>query len=102
MISSKNYEWSLEDNEKIEWYRQWMKQERETFLRHTLEGRQVASHFDAGMYTDALQLASKLLKELKALDDKLLWLKVQILESKICHALNDLPRVSAFNFPIRN
>lgn len=73
---------------------EWAKQEKRTFLRQSLEARLVALFFDTGMYTDALQLGSTLLKELKKLDDKMLLVDVQLLESKTYHALSNLPKVS--------
>jgi 26S proteasome regulatory subunit N6 len=72
----------------------WAKQEKRTFLRQALEARLIALYFDTGMFTDALQLGSQLLKELKKLDDKNLLVEVQLLESKTYHALSNLPKVS--------
>lgn len=72
----------------------WAKQEKRTFLRQSLEARLIALFFDTGMYTDALQLGATLLKELKKLDDKMLLVDVQLLESKTYHALSNLPKVS--------
>jgi len=74
---------------------EWAKQEKRTFLRQSLEARLVALYFDTGMYTDALQLGSTLLKELKKLDDKMLLVDVQLLESKTYHALSNLPKARA-------
>ena len=73
----------------------WAKQEKRTFLRQSLEARLIALYFDTGMYTDALQLGSQLLKELKKLDDKNLLVEVQLLESKTYHALSNLPKARA-------
>lgn len=72
---------------------EWAKQEKRTFLRQSLEARLVALYFDTGMYSEALQLGSTLLKELKKLDDKMLLVDVQLLESKTYHALSNLPKV---------
>ncbi|CAD7087823.1 unnamed protein product [Hermetia illucens] len=74
---------------------EWAKQEKRTFLRQSLEARLVALYFDTGMYSDALQLGSQLLKELKKLDDKNLLVEVQLLESKTYHALSNLPKARA-------
>ncbi|KAF5272130.1 hypothetical protein FQA39_LY01212 [Lamprigera yunnana] len=74
---------------------EWAKEERRTFLRQSLEARLVALYFDTGMYTEALQLGSTLLKELKKLDDKNLLVEVQLLESKTYHALSNLPKARA-------
>ena len=40
-------------------------------------------------------LGATLLKELKKLDDKALLVEVQLLESKVYHALSNLPRAKA-------
>ncbi|XP_031618401.1 26S proteasome non-ATPase regulatory subunit 11 [Contarinia nasturtii] len=74
---------------------EWAKQEKRTFLRQSLEARLIALYFDTGLYTEALQLGSALLKELKKLDDKMLLVEVQLLESKTYHALSNLPKARA-------
>lgn len=74
---------------------EWAKEERRTFLRQSLEARLVALYFDTGMYTEALDLATALLKELKKLDDKNLLVEVLLLESKTYHALSNLPKARA-------
>lgn len=73
----------------------WAKEERRTFLRQSLEARLIALYFDTGMFTEALQLESTLLRELKKLDDKNLLVEVQLLESKTYHALSNLPKARA-------
>src|SRR5581483_11817471 len=47
------------------------------------------------MYHDALNLINSLLKELKRLDDKMVLVEVQLLESRVCHALRNIPRARA-------
>lgn len=74
---------------------EWAKEERRTFLRQSLEARLIALYFDTGMFPEALQLGSTLLKELKKLDDKNLLVEVQLLESKTYHALSNLPKARA-------
>lgn len=74
---------------------EWAKEERRTFLRQSLEARLIALYFDTGMYAEALNLESTLLKELKKLDDKNLLVEVQLLESKTYHALSNLPKARA-------
>ncbi|KAK6618443.1 26S proteasome regulatory subunit rpn6 [Polyplax serrata] len=74
---------------------QWAKDEQRTFLRQSLEARLVALYYDRKMYTEALNLGSTLLKELKKLEDKNLLVEVQLLESKTYHALNNLPKARA-------
>ncbi|KAB7505606.1 26S proteasome non-ATPase regulatory subunit 11 [Armadillidium nasatum] len=74
---------------------EWAKAERRTFLRQSLEARLIALFFDTKQYTEALSLGSKLLKELKKLDDKNLLVEVQLFESKTYHALGNLPKAKA-------
>ncbi|XP_037945934.1 26S proteasome non-ATPase regulatory subunit 11 isoform X2 [Teleopsis dalmanni] len=74
---------------------EWAKQEKRTFLRQSLESRLIALYYDTGLYAEALQMGSQLLKELKKLDDKNLLVEVQLLESKTYHALSNLPKARA-------
>ncbi|KAK9501454.1 hypothetical protein O3M35_012173 [Rhynocoris fuscipes] len=74
---------------------EWAKEEKRTFLRQSLEARLIALYFDTGMFTEALQLGSSLLKELKKLDDKNLLVEVLLLESKTYHALSNLSKARA-------
>lgn len=74
---------------------EWAKQEKRTFLRQSLEARLIALYFDTKMYSEALNLGSQLLKELKKMDDKNLLVEVQLLESKTYHALSNLSKARA-------
>ncbi|UYV60487.1 PSMD11 [Cordylochernes scorpioides] len=74
---------------------EWAKMEKRTFLRQSLEARLVGLYYDTHKYSEALQLGGSLLKELKKLDDKNLLVEVQLLESKVYHALNNLPKARA-------
>ena len=74
---------------------EWAKEERRTFLRQSLEARLIALYFDTGMFSEALQLGSNLLRELKKLDDKNLLVEVLLLESKTYHALSNLSKARA-------
>ncbi|XP_042912786.1 26S proteasome non-ATPase regulatory subunit 11 isoform X2 [Parasteatoda tepidariorum] len=74
---------------------EWAKQEKRTFLRQSLEARLIGLYYDSKKYADALQLGSSLLKELKKMDDKNLLVEVQLLESKVYHALSNLPKSRA-------
>ncbi|WAQ93641.1 PS11B-like protein [Mya arenaria] len=56
---------------------EWAKDEKRTFLRQALEARLISLYFETKSYTDALLL------------------KVQLLESKIYHALSNLPKARA-------
>ncbi|XP_020622546.1 26S proteasome non-ATPase regulatory subunit 11-like [Orbicella faveolata] len=74
---------------------EWAKDEKRTFLRQALEARLVGLYLDTKDYSKALQLGSKLLKELKKLDDKALLVEVQLLESKVYHNLSNIPKSRA-------
>ncbi|TPX35302.1 hypothetical protein SmJEL517_g02331 [Synchytrium microbalum] len=73
----------------------WSIQEKRTFLRQALETRLVALYLDNKMYSDSLQLIGSLLKELKRLDDKNVLMEVQLLESRVYHALRNVPKSRA-------
>jgi 26S proteasome regulatory subunit N6 len=47
------------------------------------------------MYHEALALIDELLSELKRLDDKNVLMEVQLLESRVCHALRNFPKSRA-------
>ncbi|ORX96015.1 PCI-domain-containing protein [Basidiobolus meristosporus CBS 931.73] len=74
---------------------QWCIDDKRIFLKQSLETRLVALYLDNKMYTESLQLISTLLKELKRLDDKMVLIEVQLLESQVCHALRSLPKARA-------
>ncbi|KAK4613769.1 putative 26S proteasome regulatory subunit rpn6 [Fulvia fulva] len=70
----------------------WAVSQRQGFLRQSLEVRLVNLHMQKQDYYDALTLINRLLKELKRLDDKLVLVEVQLLESKVYHALGNIPK----------
>lgn len=74
---------------------EWAKEDKRTFLRQALEARLVALYIDSQSYTEALQLGSRLVRELKKLDDKALLMEVQLFESRTYHALNNIPKSRA-------
>ncbi|KAG0216545.1 26S proteasome regulatory subunit rpn6 [Mortierella sp. GBA30] len=74
---------------------QWTVQEKRIFLKQALETRLIALYLDNKMYSDSLALIATLLKELKKLDDKMVLVEVQLLESRVCHALRNLPKAKA-------
>lgn len=65
-------------------------------MKQALETRLVALYLDNKMYSDSLALIATLLKELKKLDDKMVLVEVQLLESRVCHALRNLPKAKAW------
>ncbi|GAA5810224.1 hypothetical protein MFLAVUS_003643 [Mucor flavus] len=74
---------------------EWCVQEKRLFLKQALETRLVALYLDNKMYHESLSLISMLLRELKRLDDKMVLVEVQLLESRVCHALRNLPKARA-------
>ncbi|KAJ2962823.1 hypothetical protein NQZ79_g2118 [Umbelopsis isabellina] len=71
---------------------EWASNEKRIFLKQSLETRLVALYLDNKMYHQALDLIAQLLKELKRLDDKMMLVEVQLLESRVCHALRNIPK----------
>lgn len=74
---------------------EWAKEEKRTFLRHSLEIRLIALYYDTKRYTEALKLIAELLKEIKKMDDKTLLMEIQLLESKTYYALSNLQKARA-------
>lgn len=74
---------------------EWAVSEKRSFLRQNLETRLVSLYMQKQSYYDALTLINGLLKELKRLDDKLVLVEVQLLESKVYHALTNQPKARA-------
>ncbi|KAL2008114.1 hypothetical protein VTN00DRAFT_8096 [Thermoascus crustaceus] len=73
----------------------WAVSERRSFLRQNLETRLVTIYMQKQSYYDALTLINGLLRELKRLDDKLMLVEVQLLESRVYHALGNQPKARA-------
>lgn len=71
---------------------EWATSERRGFLRQNLETRLVTLYMVKQSYYDALTLINSLLKELKRLDDKLVLVEVQLLESRVYHALGNVAK----------
>ncbi|KAJ9648956.1 26S proteasome regulatory subunit rpn6 [Coniosporium tulheliwenetii] len=74
---------------------EWAISERRGFLRQQLETRLVGLLMAKRSYYDALTLINSLLRELKRLDDKLTLVEVQLLESRVYHALGNIPKARA-------
>ncbi|KAL4911565.1 hypothetical protein BDW74DRAFT_164990 [Aspergillus multicolor] len=74
---------------------EWAVAERRSFLRQNLETRLVAIYMQKQSYYDALTLINSLLRELKRLDDKLMLVEVQLLESRVYHALGNQAKARA-------
>lgn len=74
---------------------EWAISERRSFLRQNLETRLVSLYMQKQSYYEALTLINGLLKELKRLDDKLVLVEVQLLESRVYHALGNQSKARA-------
>ncbi|KAK4190164.1 hypothetical protein QBC35DRAFT_490864 [Podospora australis] len=74
---------------------EWATSERRSFLRQNLETRLVALYMAKKSYYDALTLINGLLRELKRMDDKLVLVEVQLLESRVYHALGNISKARA-------
>eukprot|EP01080_Neovahlkampfia_damariscottae_P002270 gene2270-2444_t len=73
----------------------WAKEEKRTFLRQRLDTRLASLLFEAGEHTVALNIIDTLLPEVKRLDDKALLVEIQLLESKIYQARNNISKSKA-------
>jgi 26S proteasome regulatory subunit N6 len=73
----------------------WCNEEKRTFLRQRVEGRLASLYLANARFSDALSVINNLLKEVKRLDDKAHLLEVQLVESRIHHALRNLPKARA-------
>ncbi|ORY92466.1 hypothetical protein BCR35DRAFT_1846 [Leucosporidium creatinivorum] len=71
---------------------EWAKAEKRIFLKQSLETRLIALYIDTLAYKDALALINSLLRELKKLDDKMVLTEVHLLESRVHHALSNMPK----------
>jgi 26S proteasome regulatory subunit N6 len=71
---------------------EWAISERRGFLRQELETRLASLYMSKQSYYDALTLINNLVKELRRLDDKLRLVEVQLLESRVYHALGNVPK----------
>lgn len=74
---------------------QWTRSEKRTFLRQRVEARLAALLMESKEYSEALNLLSGLVKEVRRLDDKLLLVDIDLLESKLHFSLRNLPKAKA-------
>ncbi|KAJ6909402.1 HBS1-like protein [Populus alba x Populus x berolinensis] len=73
----------------------WTRAEKRTFLRQRVEARLAALLMESKEYSEALNLLSGLIKEVRRLDDKLLLVDIDLLESKLHFSLRNLPKAKA-------
>lgn len=74
---------------------EWTRLEKRTFLRQRVEARLAALLMEEKEYSEALSLLSSLIKEVRRLDDKLLLVDIDLLESKLHFSLRNLPKAKA-------
>ncbi|GMH92128.1 hypothetical protein TrST_g6587 [Triparma strigata] len=73
----------------------WCTEMNRTFLRQRVESKLAYVYYEQEKYSEALELISRLLTELKKLDDKALLVECHLTESKIHHGLRNLPKAKA-------
>ncbi|CAH6723118.1 26S proteasome regulatory subunit Rpn6p [[Candida] jaroonii] len=73
----------------------WAVESKLSFLRQNLQLKLSDLLYKNGDYKDSLKIINELLREYKKLDDKSSLVEVQLLESKIYHALRNIPKSRA-------
>lgn len=76
-------------------YIEWAKQEKRAFLRQRIQTRLANLYLNTGKFSAALKLLGELQTEVKKLDDKQLLVEIFLLESRVHHALRNVPRSKA-------
>eukprot|EP01133_Synstelium_polycarpum_P019062 gene19062-22827_t len=74
---------------------QWCKDTNRSYLRQRLETKLYNLMYEVKDYTNALAGLTTLLWEIKKLDDKPLLVEIQLIESRIQHALKNIPKARA-------
>eukprot|EP01118_Nematostelium_gracile_P009105 TRINITY_DN3050_c0_g1_i1.p1 TRINITY_DN3050_c0_g1~~TRINITY_DN3050_c0_g1_i1.p1 ORF type:complete len:419 (-),score=119.64 TRINITY_DN3050_c0_g1_i1:597-1853(-) len=74
---------------------EWAKETKRSFLRQRIETRLASLYLEARQFQPALEIVNNLLHEVKRLDDKLLLVEIQLIESRIHLALRNLPKSKA-------
>ena len=73
----------------------WCEKENRSFLRMRIQNKLAIIYFKLEKYNDALELLKNLLYELKRKEDKQLLVEAQLVESKVHHALENIPKAKA-------
>jgi len=74
---------------------QWCRDEKRTFLRQRVETRLASLYLERKQYPEALALITSLLHEVRRMDDRGLLLEVQLLETRLHHALRNISKARA-------
>jgi 26S proteasome regulatory subunit N6 len=74
---------------------EWCTKEERSFLRMKIETSLADLYFKQEKFEDAITLLNKLTYELKKKEDKQLLVESQLVESKVHHALENLPKAKA-------
>lgn len=71
---------------------EWCIQEKRSFLRQRIQARLANLYMQMKEYKEALRLIGRLTREVKKIDDKLLLVETHLIESRVHHALQNLPK----------
>ncbi|XP_074374978.1 26S proteasome non-ATPase regulatory subunit 11 homolog isoform X2 [Apium graveolens] len=74
---------------------EWTRAEKRTFLCQRIKAMLAALLMESKEYSEALNLLSGLIKEVRRLDDKLVLVEIDLLESKLHFSLRNLPKAKA-------
>jgi len=74
---------------------EWAEKENRTFLRHSLQAKLSASYYETEQYQESLKIITPLLREVRKMDDKRLLVSLHLIESKVQHSQNHLPKARA-------
>ncbi|KAF0974045.1 hypothetical protein FDP41_006655 [Naegleria fowleri] len=74
---------------------EWATSEKRSFLRQRIESRLATLYFQKKEFAEALNIITRLLREVRKLDDKALLVEIHLLESKVYHSLRNLSKARA-------
>jgi len=71
---------------------EWCVQEKRTFLKQRIQARLAEIMLRLKQYNEAIKLITRLAREVKKIDDKLLLVEIHLIESKVHHSLQNVPK----------